>query len=77
MPKEHQIHILLASAKRTGKRNELGLIVAPQKIFTNKHPVASFPASRINHVQQNASFVSVEKQIVTVDRAATNHSGRG
>ena len=29
MPKEHQIHVLLAFAKRTGKRNELGLIVAP------------------------------------------------
>ena len=29
MPKGHQIHVLLAFAKRTGKRNELGLIVAP------------------------------------------------
>ena len=29
MPIEHQIHVLLAFAKRTGKRNELGLIVAP------------------------------------------------
>ena len=30
MPKEHQIHVLLAFAKQTGKRNELGLLVAPQ-----------------------------------------------
>ena len=30
MPKEHEIHVLLGFAKQTGKRNKLGLIVAPQ-----------------------------------------------
>ena len=37
MPKGHQIHVLLAFAKRTGKRNELGLIVAPKVFFFFRH----------------------------------------
>ena len=59
MPKEHQIQVLLAFSKRTGKRNELGLIVAP--LYCTDRPFSSITTTMLLWLSEREyAFLSID-----------------